>query len=186
MPTYPTTRACAQCDNPFTVTARRSRVKFCSPACRHAAHTQTRAMFWHKTVEHGDCLDFTGTILDNGYGVYCTGGKPNLAHRLAYELAHGPIPDGLYVCHRCDRRCCVRPEHLFLGTAADNQRDMAAKGRSLQGERHHKAKVTDAAVREIRRRVAAGETCRALAPEYGVSPSAIERIASRRAWAHVP
>lgn len=73
---------------------------------------------------------------DPSYGVATakqTGSKPMMAHRLAWTLFHGPIPDGMLVCHRCDVRPCFNPEHLFLGTAQDNTDDMIAKGRHFNG-----------------------------------------------------
>lgn len=111
------------------------------------------------------------------------------AHRYSWEITYGPIPDGLFVCHHCDNPRCVRPDHLFLGTPLANARDMARKGRkaivSLPGERHPGSKLTDDAVREIRRRRSLGETTRRLGAEFGVSGPLISYIANRKAWRHV-
>lgn len=76
----------------------------------------------------GDCLVYPPTKRD-GYGRIRVDGKSWLAHRFSWVLANGPIPEGMYVCHRCDNPPCINPEHLFLGTQTDNMRDMAAKGR---------------------------------------------------------
>ncbi len=80
------------------------------------------------------CWLWTGSLFRGGYGQFRSGPDP-AAHRTAWVIAHGSIPDRLYVLHRCDVRCCVNPEHLFLGTHADNMADMVAKGRSPRGPR---------------------------------------------------
>lgn len=77
------------------------------------------------------CIVWTGTRVRSGYGLY----RGRRAHRVAYELAYGPIPPGLEVMHRCDNRPCVRPEHLWAGTHADNMRDKVAKGRAGKGRK---------------------------------------------------
>lgn len=103
------------------------------------------------------------------------------AHRVAYALANGPVPNGMMVCHRCDNPCCANPAHLFLGTALDNVRDMASKGRArrvgLPGELNPQAKLTDSQVAEVRALFAAGGTKRGIARRFGVSPWLIHKIA---------
>jgi hypothetical protein len=100
-------------------------------------------------------------------------GREVTAHRKAWELTHGLIARGLMVCHRCDNRRCVRPDHLFLGTDADNKADMVAKGRQA------KHKLTPRAVHHIRRCRASGG---AMARKYGVSKRTVYLIRARRAW----
>src|SRR5882757_2976958 len=93
--------------------------------------------FWEKVeiiTEHS-CWEWIGAIKpDLGYGRMYVNKKPVYPHRFSYELHFGPIPKGLYVCHTCDNRSCVRPEHLFIGSAKDNTRDMIKKGRNAKGK----------------------------------------------------
>lgn len=121
-------------------------------------------------------------------------------HRLSWELHNGPIPDGMLVCHHCDVRNCVRPEHLFLGNYSDNAVDMVRKGRAgLAGDRHWSrqrpdavlkgqdnpyAKLSTEQVLAIRAQSDAGASRVQLAAEYGVSASSISQIALRRSWRH--
>ena len=85
--------------------------------------------FWSKTTWEGDCRTWTGSRNEDGYGFFWSGGKGRKAHRVAYEIAKGPIPVGMLVCHHCDNPRCVRVEHLFLGNASDNMKDAVRKGR---------------------------------------------------------
>lgn len=144
-----------------------------------------------------ECWLWTAGRLDDGYGRINSGGKRGrllLAHRVAYELEHGPIPhedlfgNRVLVLHACDTPACVNPAHLFLGTTAANVADMDSKGRRVQvcGERHGEAKVTEAIVREIRGafRGHRGEI-KALAQRFSISQSQVSNIVHRRQWRHV-
>lgn len=143
--------------------------------------------FWAKVDKSGECWVWTGWTTPNGYGGMWTpsGTKHLSAHRFSYELHYGPIPHGMHICHRCDNRVCVRPDHLFLGTPADNIHDAMSKGRSTRGEHVHTAKLTEVQVREIRNRAASGVRRRQLAQEYGVTIYAIKSIVERRSWRHL-
>lgn len=86
--------------------------------------------FWAHVDKSGGCWVWLGTRHGKGYGHVKSGGVVRKAHRVSWEMVHGPIPDGLLVCHRCDNPPCVRPDHLFLGTARDNTQDSISKGRT--------------------------------------------------------
>lgn len=138
--------------------------------------------------ELGPCwLWSRGRHRKTGYGMVKLYHRTRLAHRVAYEIVTGPIPDGLLVMHRCDSPPCVNPSHLMLGDHAANQRDCVTKGRknSPHGTMNSDAKLTDDAVRAIRRRRVAGETGKVLALEYGVTPATICDVFKGRNWKHV-
>ncbi len=133
---------------------------------------------------NSECILWTKSIDTRGYGHFRDAAtrKNVRAHRFAYEQAFGPIPDGMHVLHRCDVRTCVNPNHLFLGTHADNMRDMAEKGRRKgigTGEKNGRAKLTLANVLAIR---ASPLGKIKLSREFNVSPAQIQRIRAGKQW----
>lgn len=145
-----------------------------------------RERFWASVEKTSTCWLWRGVVLTNGYGQIEHLGKQRLAHRAALELAVGPIPAGLCVLHHCDVRACVRPDHLFLGTKADNYADAKSKNRHSHGLAHGCAKLTPAKVRRMRRDVPAGRaSMRSFARRYGVSRATIASAVVGRTWSHV-
>lgn len=126
-------------------------------------------------IEHlpNDCWQWEGNLDNHGYGRF----SGMYAHRAAYELWVGAIPDGMFVCHKCDTPRCVNPFHLFVGTPADNMRDMAHKGR--------KGKITPIQVLELRKAFADGLQIAPIAARMGISYSNALRIAKRQARQYV-
>jgi hypothetical protein len=132
--------------------------------------------FWALVDKSGDCWIWRGAQGSTGYGTFHPGKRLELAHRVSYELAHGPIPDGYQVCHRCDVRLCVNPAHLFAGTQSENLQDARRKGRLTAGERHPMARLTDAQVAEIRAACARGESQIAVARRFNTSRGHVGRL----------
>lgn len=132
---------------------------------------------------HG-CHIWTGWTTTCGYGGFYMRGKQFRAHRLAWEIRNGPIPDGRQALHQCDRPLCVNPEHIFLGTAADNVADRVSKGRSAVGERNGGAKLSAREALEVRD---LGERfpTKQIGEWYGVTQESVRRIITRRLWRHL-
>lgn len=110
------------------------------------------------------------------YGTFRVGKKKQKAHRVAWALTHGPIPEGKFVCHRCDNPPCCNDAHLFLGTAADNMTDKTRKGRAPSGERNGNAKLSDAQVEEAFAMRERGALQREIAERFGVTQSHISAL----------
>jgi len=138
--------------------------------------------FWPKVLITPACWEWQGAKV-NGYGSYYLGaGRKKPAHRASYELHFGPIPNGLIVRHRCDNPPCVNPDHLELGTDADNARDKVERGRAPRGEGNAKSRLSAADVTEIR---TSPETQVSLAARFGVTQPCISNIRTGRTWGHL-
>ena len=169
------------------------------------------AYFWKKVgpPDRNGCRNYTGCLGSKNYGHIGRNGRIEKAHRIAWELANGRSPVDFLVCHSCDNPTCCNPDHLFLGTDADNMRDMARKGRDgfskhphvyghlfhnrfrrghsvSIGERHSQAKLTNEQVLAIRRRYAGGDCSQTdLAREYGLTQSHVGDIVRGELWTHL-
>lgn len=154
----------------------------CSRACSDRYGGAYVERFWrNKRVSSDGCWEWQGRLEKNGYGRLRRHRLQRhvSVHRLSWELTFGAIPDGLCVLHRCDNRRCYNPEHLFLGTHKDNVQDMLQKGRSnnARGERHGRAKLSDAQVEQMRDQYASGGyTQLDLARAYSVHTQTVFRI----------
>jgi hypothetical protein len=127
------------------------------------------------------CRLWTGWRLPQGYGEIQVRGRHKLAHRVAWELEHGPIPDGMCVCHRCDTPACINVAHLFIGTSADNTADKVAKGRHLHGEAVRR-KLTKQDALAILDALRAGESVAGTARRWGVGNTTVKSIADGSLW----
>lgn len=123
----------------------------------------------------------------DGYGVMFDTGKYKTAHRYSWELHNGKIPYKNLVCHKCDVRHCVNPEHLFLGTCLDNNKDRKQKGRNnhVVGEKCPMTKLTEKNVIKIRNRLKNGELIINIASEFNVHVNTISRLKHYKSWSHI-
>lgn len=182
---------------------KRGRGQFCDRTCAGVAkRIPTAEKFWEKVNKNGPtqphmdtpCWLWTGCISPrNGYGEMVKDGKTSRAHRISWELHFGPITDDLLVCHKCDVRNCVRPDHFFLGTYQDNRVDAVQKGRAKapksvfkNGTEHLNSKLSDQKVIEILDRFAKGERQHSLAVRFNVYDSTISSVLNNRTWKHIP
>lgn len=142
----------------------------------------------HIPLTESGCWIWTKAVNKKGYGIAWNGNKPVFAHRLSYETYNEAIPDSLLVMHTCDTPSCINPKHLVAGTDSDNAKDRENKGRgrSIVGEEHHGAKLTEVDVIAIRNKfIPRVVTYKMLAEEYNVTPRTIKSIVTNQNWKHV-
>jgi hypothetical protein len=147
-----------------------------------------QARFWDRMTPEpmSGCWLWERAVSANGYGNICVlkierRGVHVGAHRVAWAIANGREPDG-YVCHRCDVRICCNPDHLWIGSNADNLADMVAKGRSCGGEGNGQARLTEQSVSAIRRAVRDGISTNDLARWFGVGGETVRKAAGGETW----
>lgn len=141
--------------------------------------------FWAKVQKTASCWLWTGAQVPLGYGYIGEGGyKVHRAHRLSYEWRFGPLPSGAVICHRCDNPACVNPDHLFRGSQKDNMQDAKSKGRTTQGAKHGRARLTEELVQQIRTARQDGVTHREIAARFGISQGHTTNILNGKVWAH--
>lgn len=138
--------------------------------------------FWLKVAKSDGCWEWQGTRQEHGYGSLRHGkNRKWYAHRVSFAIANGDIPKGMSVCHRCDNPSCVRPDHLFLGTHAENLADAAAKLRFPA-----RSSLTPRDIPYVRELNGIGFSQRELAKMYGVAQATVGAIIRREIWKHVP
>jgi len=179
---------------------------YCSVSCTRRANPHPpipiEQRFWAKVGKKSEdeCWEWLAYKNKLGYGVFRGSKKSMLAHRMAWQLEHGYIPDGLLCCHHCDNPSCCNPSHLFLGTDKDNHDDMIAKGRDrhprgirksenskvyMKGILNGQSKLSDEDVICIRLLSMMEISQAQLGRIYNISPTQIHHIVKRHAWGHI-
>ena len=138
-----------------------------------------------KPDDPSGCWLWKGSTRTGGYGQFKIGGRATVAHRYSLMLAGRPVLPGLKVLHTCDTPRCVNPDHLVIGSQAENIADRDARGRTARGERAARAKLTDAAVLELRLLASSGGGRTELADRFGISPLSVRAIAAGKTWRHL-
>jgi len=170
---------------------------YCSPACYHSARKATFAtraveklIALRRVVPETGCWEWTGVVLRNGYGATSYKGRHHMVHRVSAALYRGfDIDLPMFILHRCDNPPCFNPDHLFVGTPADNYVDSINKERQVtigqKGQATWNGRFTPEQIVEIRRRSLDGEMGSKLAEEFGVARNTLSKIVLRKTWKHV-
>ena len=154
------------------------------------AHLAARLANGLASAPEGGCWEWIRICNQHGYGQLRVAGRMVYAHRLAYQLAVGPIPDGLHVLHQCDNPRCINPAHLSIGTRSQNMKECSERGRARiprtvkLGEENGASKLLDVDVRSIRRLLAQGHTQQSIATRFGVTQRTISDIKLGKKWGH--
>lgn len=139
----------------------------------------------YKVNQETGCWEWIACIGTNGYGAIGFNGKKTSAHRIAYELFNNEIPEGMHVCHRCDNRKCVNPDHLFIGTRQDNMDDMKSKKRQVYGEKHPSTQFSEQDIFNIFEKYSKGMSALGISREYQCERTQIWQILTGRTWKYL-
>lgn len=182
---------CAQCGKAFAKTrsylAGKKNV-YCSRACQFSTPTKTRFLAFVTGADRRGCWNWIGQIDQNGYARFKFNNISERAHRAAWVIFKGPIPQKLMVLHRCDNRKCVNPDHLFIGSNSDNMADMKLKRRHVvarPGSLHWKSKLNETQVSTMRTLFSSGVGFAAISRRFNVSPATARKVVMRIGWKHV-
>lgn len=151
-------------------------------SCGCSRKLNSRQQFETNYEKKEGCWEWKGNLNIGGYGKF---GSKSSASRLQYIHYYGPIPKGLFVCHTCDNRKCVNPDHLFLGTCAENLKDMTEKGRRARGSKITSSKLNEDIILQIRKDRLSGMMYKELQEKYSLSKDIIIDICKNKTWKHV-
>lgn len=177
-------KTCQDCQTPFNYWNYRNRR--CLKCWNKNVAFNIEDKFWNQIIKTNTCWNFRN-IYKPGYGRIYLGSYKNIgAHVFSYMIHKGNVPKGFHVCHSCDNRACVNPDHLWIGTPKDNAYDAIKKERRVyvNGEKHGNHKLTEKEVRKIRKIYRPGES-NEIAKQFNVAASCIRAIMCRRIWRHI-
>ena len=143
-----------------------------------------KSRFWSKVNKGPKCWMWIGGVSSSGYGTSYIPPNSMSSHRVSWTIKYGSIPKGMFICHRCDNKLCVRPSHLFLGTQKDNMIDASEKKRlgKAKGQTHGRSKLTEKQVKHIR---IDHRFHRIIALEYNINKDAVGKIKRKERWKHI-
>lgn len=193
---------CISCGNEFhrIVTKGRNQPSFCGRECYDKYHfiwsqateeqiLERLKMHFEKNVIRQDgCWDWKGYIARNGYAEIARSKNFSIkhAHRISWMIHKGKIPEGLFICHKCDNPKCTNPDHLFIGTHQDNNKDRDEKGRTIKGEKVASSILNDEQVREIKNLLSLDHSTSEIAKKFAISTTTAKRINNGTLWKHIP